>query len=49
MTIQERHCIEENIGLPQAERDYAGFRTPSAHGQAALRKLARHAREMAKR
>ncbi len=48
LTIQERHYhyIEENAYLPHAERDYGGFGTLSAQGEA-LRKFARYSGEMA--
>jgi hypothetical protein len=47
LTVQERHYIEENAHLRQAERDNGGLGTLSAHGQAVLRRFARYAGEMA--
>ena len=47
LTIQVRLDIENNAYLPHAERDCGEIGRLSAHGQAALRKFARHVRQMA--
>jgi hypothetical protein len=47
LTIQERRSIENNAYLPHAERDSGRFGTLSGNVQAALRKFARYAGEMA--
>jgi len=46
LTVQKRHYIEENAYLPHAGHVYGEIGTLSAHGQAALRKFARHVGEL---